>query len=105
MAGSNHSFCDSQDEIIIGHLRRAPAKGGDDRVPGSTSRIILRQRQVRGLRLMDNRSHEEAGWDFELLGLELIDLDAWDSALELTGFDEQELTRAIMHKDDGLTDP
>jgi len=39
-----------------------------------STRAILTPEQVRGLRLMDNRSHEEAGWDFDLLGPELIDL-------------------------------
>jgi DNA modification methylase len=57
------------------------------------------------LRLMDNRSHEEAGWDFELLGPELIDLQRLGFGLELTGFDEQELASAMLQKSDGLTDP
>ena len=54
---------------------------------------------------MDNRSHEEAGWDFELLGPELIDLQRLGFGLELTGFDEQELAGAMLQKTDGLTDP
>src|SRR5260370_18705293 len=53
---------------------------------------------------MDNRWHEEAGWDFELLGPELIDLQRLGFDLEVTGFDEEELARAIGPAP-GLTDP
>jgi len=61
----------------------------------------LTPEQVRGLRIMDNRSHEEAGWDFELLGPELIDLQRLGFGLELTGFDEQELAKAMMQRRTG----
>jgi hypothetical protein len=65
----------------------------------------LTPEQIRGLRLMDNRSHEEAGWDFDLLGPELIDLQRLRFGLALTGFDETELASAMMQQTDGLTDP
>jgi len=47
---------------------------------------------------MDNRSHEEAEWDFDLLGPELRDLRDLDFDLNLTGFDDREI-------DDFLSDP
>ncbi|HLM98724.1 MAG TPA: ParB N-terminal domain-containing protein, partial [Bryobacteraceae bacterium] len=97
--------CDSEDVIVIGHLRRAAGrKAGMTECPVHVAHDLTPE-QVRGLRLMDNRSHEEAGWDFELLGPELIDLQRLGFGLELTGFDEQELARAMMQKTDGLTDP
>ena len=97
--------CDSQDVIIIGHLRRAAGrKAGMTECPVHVAHDLTPE-QVRGLRLMDNRSHEEAGWDFELLGPELIDLQRLGFGLDLTGFDEQELASAMMQKTDGLTDP
>ena len=41
---------------------------------------------------MDNRSHDETSWDFELLGPELMDLQNLGFGnLELTGFDEKEI--------------
>jgi len=96
---------DAQEVIIIGHLRRTAGKSlGLTEVPVHVARDLTPE-QVRGLRLMDNRSHEEAGWDFELLGPELIDLQNLGFGLQLTGFDEQELTRAMMQSTDGLTDP
>jgi DNA modification methylase len=97
--------CDSEDVIIIGHLRRAAGRrAGKTECPVHVARDLTPE-QVRGLRLMDNRSHEEAGWDFDLLGPELIDLQRLGFGLELTGFDEQELARTMMQKTDGLTDP
>lgn len=96
---------DAHEVIIIGHLRRAAGrKAGMTECPVHVAHDLTPE-QVRGLRLMDNRSHEEAGWDFELLGPELIDLQRLGFGLELTGFDEQELARAMMHKTEGLTDP
>jgi DNA modification methylase len=48
--------------------------------------------QVKAYRLMDNRSHDETSWDFELLGPELMDIQNLGFGnLELTGFDEKEI--------------
>lgn len=61
--------CDAEDVIVIGHVRlRAAKKLGLAHVPVHVARDLT-PAQVKALRLMDNRSHEEAGWDFELLGL------------------------------------
>ena len=49
--------------------------------------------QCRAYRLMDNRSNEEAEWDFERLAEELRGLEAVQFPLEFTGFDERELQR------------
>lgn len=57
--------------------------------------------KARAYRLMDNRSHQEARWNDELLALELKDLriDAVD--LSLTGFDAGEINQilAALHDD------
>jgi DNA modification methylase len=77
--------------IIIGHLRLAAAKKLRlKEVPVHVARDLT-PAQVRGLRLMDNRSHEEAEWDFTLLAPELADLSAESFDLALTGFDVHEL--------------
>jgi DNA modification methylase len=62
--------------------------------------------QVKGFRLMVNRSVTWAEWDPDLLGLELLDLKNLDFNLGLTGFDEEELVRLLAAQDatDGLTD-
>jgi DNA modification methylase len=96
--------CDSSDVIIIGHLRRAAGRqAGMTQCPVLVAHDLSPE-QVRGLRLMDNRSHEGAKWDFELLGPELIDLQRLGFGLDLTGFDEDELVKA-MGPAPGLTDP
>lgn len=89
---------DRDEVIIIGHLRRAAArKEGFAEIPVHVANDLT-PAQVRGLRLMDNRSHEEADWDFDLLGTELKELRALDFDLNLTGFDDREI-------DDFLSDP
>src|SRR5208283_2267556 len=82
---------DAHEVIIIGHLRRAAG-----RVLGLTEVPVhvasdLKPAQVKGLRLMDNRSHEEAEWDLTLLAPELADLSTLDFDLSLTGFNVHEL--------------
>jgi hypothetical protein len=58
---------------------------------------------VKAYRLMDNRSHEEAEWDKELLG-PLLELEALDIDLALTGFDPDELSKYTVEKCEGLVD-
>src|SRR5215471_14156889 len=90
---------DRHEVIIIGHLRRAAARDvlKMTEVPVHVA-DKLTPAQVRGLRLMDNRSHEEADWDLDLLGPELEELRDLDFDLELTGFDPHEI-------EDFLSDP
>ena len=49
---------------------------------------------------MDNRSHEEADWDMELLAPELEDLRALDMDLKLTGFDPHEIDSCLANSHD-----
>src|SRR5436309_1721956 len=89
---------DKNSVIICGHTRLLAAKKlGLAQVPVHVA-DNLTPAQVKAYRLMDNRSHEEADWDLELLGPELEELKGLDLDLELTGFDE----RAI---EDLLADP
>jgi hypothetical protein len=78
--------------IIAGHCRLLSArKLGLTEVPVRVA-DNLTPAQVKAYRLMDNRSHDETSWDFELLGPELLDLQNLGFGnLELTGFDGQEI--------------
>lgn len=80
--------------IIAGHGRLAAARQlGMATVPV----IVLRglsEVQRRQLVLADNRIALNAGWDAEMLGLELKDLKALGADLSVLGFDENELARA-----------
>jgi hypothetical protein len=55
---------------------------------------------------MDNRSHENAEWDDELLKLEFGDLKLDGFDLDLTGFDAAQLSELLADDaGEGLTDP
>ena len=89
--------------MIVGHVRRlgalqlgwteAPVHVADKLTPA----------QVRAYRMMDNRSHQEADWDFDILRVELGELKGLDLDLGLTGFDSHELDALLLH-DDGRAD-
>ncbi len=58
---------DVNDVIVIGHLRRAAGKFlGLTEVPVHVARDLT-PAQIRGLRLADNRTNQEAAWDEDLL--------------------------------------
>ena len=83
---------DAQRVIVAGHTRLLAArKLGLADVPVHIAENLTAA-QVKAYRLMDNRSHDETSWDFELLGPELLDLQNLGFGnLELTGFDGQEI--------------
>jgi DNA modification methylase len=56
--------------------------------------------QVKAFRLMVNRSVTWAGWDEELLALELQELNEADYDLSLTGFDPKELDDLLLPPED-----
>ena len=82
---------DANDVIVIGHLRRAAGKFlGLTEIPVHVARDLT-PAQIRGLRLADNRTNQEASWDETLLALEISELDGLDFDLSLTGFNVNEL--------------
>ena len=83
---------DAKRVIIAGHTRvQAARKLGLKEIPVHVA-DNLTPAQVKAYRLMDNRSHDETSWDFELLGPELLDLQNLGFGnLELTGFDGNEI--------------
>lgn len=96
---------DKNGVIIVGHTRLLAAKKlGLEAVPVHVAGNLT-EGQVKAYRLMDNRSHQEASWDFDLIAAELCDLQAFAVDLSLTGFDEKEL-KSLMEQDPkaGLTD-
>ena len=54
--------------------------------------------------LADNRTALDAGWDNDLLKIELQDLDAAGFDLALTGFDIGEIEALTLDETEGLTD-
>jgi DNA modification methylase len=83
---------DANHVVICGHTRLLAAQQlGLERVPVHVA-ANLTPAQVRAYRLMDNRSHEEASWNGDLLKSELLDLSGLDIDLELTGFGLDEIS-------------
>lgn len=82
---------DGEGVVIAGHTRLMAAERlGLEQVPVLVA-DDLTPAQVKAYRLADNRTGQEATWDYELLGIELEDLAGLDIDLSLTGFDAEEL--------------
>lgn len=91
--------------IIAGHTRLQAAQSlGLKKVPVHIA-TGLSEAQVKAYRLADNRTHEDAEWDEELLAIELGELEELGFDLDLTGFEAMELGKLLDGATmDGLTD-
>jgi DNA modification methylase len=101
---SNPILVGEDRDVVAGHGRLAAARVlGLIEVPvivlGDLSEIQRRQ-----LMLADNRIAMNAGWDLEMLHLELRDLSAMGADLSVLGFTEHELAKALQPGASGLTD-
>ena len=100
----NPIIVDGKNGIIAGHGRiMAAQKLGLDEVP-VVEAAHLTEAQKRAYIIADNRLALDAGWDDEMLRVELKDLDSLDFDLSLTGFDEKELAGFLDEPTEGLTD-
>src|ERR1700710_2053932 len=61
--------------------------------------------QKRAYAIADNKLTLNGGWDQELLGLELEELEVLGFDLDLVGFSEEERASLAARATDGLTDP
>lgn len=86
---------DDEGVILVGHTRLAAAKQlGLAEVPVHVAKG-LNKAQAKAYRLMDNRSHEEATWDNDLLKVEFEEIAELDFDAALTGFDALEIERLM----------
>jgi DNA modification methylase len=84
--------------VVAGHTRLAAAwQLNLGKVPVHVAEN-LSEAQIQAYRIMDNRSHEDAEWDDELLGVELADLSDQDFDLDLTGFTASEIEQLLNDK-------
>jgi DNA modification methylase len=104
---TNPILVGADDDIIAGHARLAAArKLGMTEVPVIVL-AHLSPAQRRALVIADNQlSIAGAGWDEEMLRIELATLQEEDYNLDLVGFDDVELKRLLEAQDasEGLTD-
>ncbi|WP_421989935.1 site-specific DNA-methyltransferase [Roseococcus sp.] len=102
---TNPVLVDGERGIIAGHGRVMAARQlGLAEVPTiELSHLTSTQRQA--YVLADNRLALSAGWDDEMLRLELGELHSEGFDLALTGFGEDELAEFLLEPTTGLTDP
>ncbi|MDE3023331.1 MAG: site-specific DNA-methyltransferase [Pseudomonadota bacterium] len=99
---TNPILVDGENGIIAGHGRvLAARKLGMDKVP-VIELAGLSKAQKRAYILADNKLSLNAGWDDEMLSIELGELDMEGFDLDLIGFSEDELA-TLLNKPDGTT--
>jgi site-specific DNA-methyltransferase (adenine-specific) len=103
---TNPILVDGDNGIIAGHGRLSAArKLGMDTVP-VIELSHLTKAQKKALIIADNKLASNAGWDNNLLTIELNELLADDFALDILGFDKDELDALLspIQATEGLTD-
>jgi DNA modification methylase len=100
---ANPILVGAEGDLIAGHGRLAAARQlGLAEVPVVVL-AGLSETQRRQLVLADNRIALNAGWDMEMLKLELTELSLLGADLSALGFNEQELATALNGSGSGLT--
>jgi len=97
---------DADGVIICGHTRwKAAQKLGLKQVPVHVA-TDLTPAQVKAYRVADNQTATLAEWNYDLLPLELKDLQGLNFDLSLLGFSDADLTEILAPPgNEGLTDP
>ena len=97
---------DTEGVIICGHTRfKAAQKLGLDKLPVHVAKDLT-PGQIKAYRIADNKTSELADWNYDLLPIELGDLQTSGFDLSLLGFDEDELLKLLKTEvEEGLTDP
>jgi DNA (cytosine-5-)-methyltransferase len=91
---------DSKYNILVGHGRvQAAREEGYKTVPCVFAENLI-DAQKRAYILADNQLALNAGWDENMLSVELSDLQADDFDLSLLGFDDKELEKLMAGPDD-----
>jgi DNA modification methylase len=97
---------DAEGVIICGHTRwKAAQKLGLEKVPVHVAKDLTAE-QIKAYRIADNQTATIAEWDYDLLPIELGELQAANYDLGLLGFDQDELAKLLGGDlQEGLTDP
>lgn len=101
---NNPVLIDEQGGIIAGHGRVQAAQLLNLSEVPTITLSHLSEAQKKAYILADNRMALNAGWDIELLKLEILDLDDKDFDLSLTGFDDDELAEFLKEEIDPQSD-
>ncbi len=101
---NNPILIDSDGGIIAGHGRVMAAQLLNLTEAPTIELSHLTDTQKKAYILADNRMALNAGWDAELLKLELTNLDELDFDLSLTGFDDEEIAEFLKEDLDPQSD-
>lgn len=102
---TNPVLVDGAGGIIAGHGRLLAARKLGLAEAPCIVLDHLSETQKRALIIADNKLALNAGWDNEMLSLELQELAAEDFDMSLMGFSDDELASLTADKTEGLTDP
>jgi DNA modification methylase len=95
---------DEDGEIIAGHGRVMAARKLDiDEIPTMTASGWTKA-QKQAYVLADNQLPQNAGWDMDLLSVEMKDLDSEGFDLSLIGFGDDMMANMLVDPTEGLTD-
>ena len=97
---------DTEGVIICGHTRfKAAQKLGLEQVPVHVAKDLSPE-QIKAYRIADNQTASLADWNYDLLPIELGELQAANYDIGLLGFDQDELAKILGGDlNEGLTDP
>ena len=85
--------CDKEMVIICGHTRyKAAIRLGLEKVPVHVAKDLT-PAQIKAYRIADNKTAELAEWNYELLPIELSELQGMNFDLDLLGFSQDELAK------------
>ncbi|HDR1228841.1 TPA: ParB N-terminal domain-containing protein [Pasteurella multocida] len=97
---TNPILIDENNEIIAGHGRLIAADRLNLKDVPTIRLIGLTEAQKKAYVIADNKIALNAGWDEELLKIELTDLNELDFNLELTGFSNDEINKLFNQNND-----
>ncbi len=97
---------DGEGVIVCGHTRyKAALKLGLEKVPVHIA-TDLTPEQIKAYRIADNKTAELSDWNYDLLPIELAELQGMNYDLGLLGFDQDELAKLLdPGVKEGLCDP
>ena len=102
---NNPILLDGDKGVIAGHGRLLAARKLEmDKVP-TIELAHLSETKKKAYILADNKLALNAGWDMDLLSVELTGLNDEGFDLSLIGFNETELADILADRNEGLTDP
>lgn len=101
---TNPVLIDDEGLIIAGHGRVQAAQKLNLKTVPTICLDYLTEAQKKAYVIADNRLALNAGWDFDMLKVELNDLNDLDFDVSLLGFDDKEINDILADPTEGLVD-